>query len=167
MEPDVVDRIAAQWARVRPDVDTTPMQVVGRVSRLSRLIDRHLSANFARFDLADWGYDVLATLRRGGPPYEMAAGDLVRQTMVTTGAMTNRIDRLEAKGLVERRAAADRRKVIVGLTPDGLALVDEVVASHLATEAALLDALTPDQQDALADALRTVLRALGDVPGAT
>lgn len=164
MERDVVDHIAGQWAQVRPDVDTAPMRVIGRVSRLSRLIDRRLGENFARFDLADWGYDVLATLRRAGEPHELSAGDLVRHTMVTTGAMTNRIDRLAERGLVERRPAQDRRKVLVGLTPAGLALVDEVVASHLATEAEILGALTDSQRRHLEDALRVVLLSLGDRP---
>lgn len=164
MDRDVVDHIAGQWARVRPDVDTSPMRVIGRVSRLSRLIDRRLAENFARFDLADWGYDVLATLRRSGEPFELAAGELVRQTMVTTGAMTNRIDRLAERGLVERRPAQDRRKVIVGLTPIGLSLVDEVVASHLATEAEILSDLTDPQRRHLEEALRVVLLSLGDRP---
>src|SRR5512138_19437 len=111
-EPDVVDHITGQWATVRPDVDVSPIHIVGRVSRLSRLVDRRLAANFARFGIENWMYDVLATLRRAGEPYELTAGDLVRQSMVTTGAITNRIDRLEARGLVERARTDDRRKVI-------------------------------------------------------
>src|ERR1043165_3626443 len=99
---DAVDRITEQWKAVRPDVDVSPIEVIGRVSRLSRLIDRRLGENFARFDLENWLYDVPATLRRSGPPYELTAGELVRQSMVTTGAVTNRIDRLEQRGLVER-----------------------------------------------------------------
>ena len=108
--------------------------MIGRVSRLSRLVDRRLADNFARFGIESWMYDVLATLRRSGPPYELTAGELVRQAMVTTGAITNRIDRLEERGLVER-AAADR-------SPQGdraahagrLTLVDEVVFAHVETE---------------------------------
>ena len=88
---DTVDRITGQWREQRPDLDVSPIEVIGRISRLSRLIDRRLEENFARFDIEAWMYDVLATLRRGGEPYELTAGDLVRQSMVTTGAITNRI----------------------------------------------------------------------------
>ncbi|HSJ29731.1 MAG TPA: MarR family transcriptional regulator [Acidimicrobiia bacterium] len=165
-DEDVVDRIAAQWRAVRSDIDVTPMLAIGRISRLSRLIDRRLAENFARHGIENWMYDVLATLRRSGPPYELAAGDLVGQTMVTTGAMTNRIDRLEERGLVERRDAPDdRRKVVVRLTRAGLDLVDDVVASHLATEGEIMAALSPRQQEELVRSLRRLLLGLGDVPG--
>jgi len=161
---DTVDRIAHQWLRVRPDVDTSPMQVIARVSRLSRLIDRRLAENFARHGLENWMYDVLATLRRSGEPYELTAGDLLKQSMVTTGAITNRIDRLEERGLVERVAGQDRRKVFVRLTRKGLSLVDEVVHTHLRTEREILASLSPNQQSALADLLRRTLIGLGDHP---
>jgi DNA-binding MarR family transcriptional regulator len=159
---DAVDRIAGQWHDVRPDVDVSPMAVIGRVSRLSRLIDRRLGENFARFGIEAWMYDVLATLRRQGEPYELTAGDLVRQSMVTTGAITNRIDRLEERGLVERARTDDRRKVIVRLTPEGRALVDRIVGDHMATERDILEPLTRRQQVELAGLLRTVLIGLGD-----
>ena len=161
-ERDAVDRITSQWNEVRPDVDVSPIDVIGRVSRLSRLVDRHLAENFARFGIESWMYDVLATLRRSGVPYELTAGDLVRQTMVTTGAVTNRIDRLEERGLVERTTTDDRRKVIVRLTKQGLDLVDEVVVAHMATEREILAALTSRQQHDLARLLRVALLALGD-----
>lgn len=164
-ESDAVDRIAAQWKAVRPDIDVDPLLVIGRVSRLSRLIDRILGENFARHGIEAWMYDVLATLRRNGEPYELGAGDLVEQTMVTTGAMTNRIDRLEERGLVERDAAPDdRRRVVVRLTPAGLALVDEVVTGHMETESEILAALSPRQQKDLASHLRRVLLSLDDRP---
>lgn len=161
-ERDAVDRITSQWEAVRPDVDVSPINVIGRVSRLSRLIDRRLAENFARYGIENWMYDVMATLRRSGEPYELTAGDLVRQTMVTTGAITNRIDRLEQRGLVERARAADRRKVIVRLTRQGLDIVDEVVITHMATEREILSALSPRQQQGLASLLRTTLLGLGD-----
>ncbi|HWJ61437.1 MAG TPA: MarR family transcriptional regulator [Acidimicrobiales bacterium] len=163
-QADAVDRILEQWAEVRPRFDMSPVGVIGRVSRLSRLIDKRLGENFGEHGLQDWMYDVLATLRRGGPPYELTAGDLVARTMVTTGAMTNRIDRLEALGFVERRPGHDRRTVIVALTDAGRAKVDEVSTSHMATERDLLAALTPKQQDQLATLLRTVLLSLDDTP---
>ena len=157
-----MDRIAGQWHDVRPDVDVSPMAVIGRVSRLSRLIDKRLGENFARFGIEAWMYDVLATLRRQGEPYELTAGDLVRQSMVTTGAVTHRIDRLEQRGLVERARTDDRRKVIVRLTPAGRDLVDRVVGDHMGTERDILSPLTQRQEADLARLLRTVLVDLGD-----
>ena len=161
-QPDAVDRITGQWNKVRPDVDVSPIQVIGRVSRLSRLVDRRLAENFARYGIESWMYDVLATLRRSGEPYELTAGELVRQTMVTTGAVTNRIDRLEERGLVERTRTRDRRKVVVRLTEKGLDLVDGVVHGHMATEREILAVLSPRQQRELTGLLRTVLVSLGD-----
>ena len=132
------------------------------MSRLSRLIDRRLAENFARFGLENWMYDVLATLRRGGEPYELTAGELVGQSMVTTGAITNRIDRLAAaRPRRAGRRADDRRKVIVRLTPAGLALVDEVAVAHMAVEDEILADLSPPAAD-LAALLRTALLTLGD-----
>lgn len=163
-EGDVVDRIAAQWAAARPDVDSSPLTVVGRVSRLSRRIDQRLAANFARHGLEAWHYDVLATLRRGGPPYRLTAGQLGAQMMVTTGAVTNRLDRLEERGWVRRSPGADRRTVVVTLTDAGRVLVDKVVGPHQAVEAELLGALTAPERDELARLLRTVLLSLGDRP---
>ena len=161
---DTVDAILKQWRQVRPDVDVSPIAVIGHISRLSRLVDRKLNENFARFDIEDWGYDMLATLRRHGEPYELSAGELTRQTMVTTGAITNRIDRLEKRQLVVRVSSTDRRKVIVRLTPTGLKLVDSIVASHMETEHAILAALSTRQQQNLANVLRSVLTFLGDLP---
>ena len=126
------------------------------------MIDRRLAENFARYDLENWMYDVLATLRRSGEPYELTAGDLVRQSMVTTGAVTNRIDRLEERGLVERATSDDRRKVIVRLTKKGLATVDKVVIGHASTEREILSTLSPRQQQVLGNLLRTLLLSLGD-----
>ncbi len=161
-ELDAVDRITAQWHTVRPDLDVSPIEVIGRVSRLSRLIDRRLAENFARYGLENWMYDVLATLRRSGPPYELMAGELVGQTMVTTGAITNRIDRLEQRGFVERDTAQDRRKVVVRLTAQGLRMVDEVAVDHLDAEREIVAALSERQRRELARMLRVTLIALGD-----
>ena len=159
---DAVDRIVEQWRQVRPDLDTTPIGIIGRVSRLSRLVDRRLAENFAEHGIDDWMYDVMATLYRNGAPHELTAGDLVRQTMVTTGAITNRIDRLEERGLVERAGATDRRKVIVRLTAAGIATIERVVDSHLATEREILAVLDSGSLTRLEGDLRTLLLALGD-----
>ena len=161
-ERDAVDRITAQWHTVRPDLDVSPIEVIGRVSRLSRLIDRRLADNFTRHGLENWMYDVLATLRRSGPPYELMAGELVGQTMVTTGAITNRIDRLEQRGFVERDTAQDRRKVIVRLTAQGLQIVDQVVVDHLDAEREIVAVLSERQRRELARMLRAALIGLGD-----
>ena len=160
--PDAVDRIIEEWAQVRPDVDVSPIAIIGRVSRLSRFVDRRLAENFSESGLENWMYDVLATLRRSGEPYELAAGQLVAHTMVTTGAITNRIDRLVDRGWVERVAADDRRKVIVRLTKSGVDLVDKVLRSHTETEGEILGTLTDRQRKELANMLRTVLLGLGD-----
>ncbi|XRQ15147.1 MarR family winged helix-turn-helix transcriptional regulator [Actinomadura welshii] len=160
---DAVDAILAQWARERPDVDASPMGVVGRISRAQQLLGRELKAFFAERGLETWEFDVLATLRRHGAPYELTAGALLKAAMVTSGAITNRIDRLEAKGLVERvRDTGDRRSVRIRLTGPGLALVDELVAAHTANEERLLAALDPAARERLAGALRTLLESLGD-----
>lgn len=164
-ERDSVDVVVDQWSHVRPDIDSSPIHVVGRISRLSRLIERRLSENFATHGLEQWMYDVLATLRRNGPPYALTAGDLVRQTMVTTGAITNRVDRLIERGLVEREVGTDRRTVIVRLTPAGVRLVDKVVHSHVETERDAMSSLSPRQQEQLSTLLRQLLLGLGDQAG--
>src|SRR3954451_17130355 len=115
---DAVDDILAQWARERPDLDVSPMGIIGRISRLQMLLHRELREFFATRGLENWEFDVLAMLRRSGAPYELTAGALLKAAMVTSGAITNRIDRMEAKGLVERvRDAGDRRSVRIRLTP--------------------------------------------------
>ena len=118
--PDHVDRVVEQWAAERPELDASPIRIVGRVSRLSRGIDRQLKTVFDRHGIEAWEYDVLAALRRSGPPYELTAGALLASLMITSGAVTNRIDRLEARGLVRRvKAPHDGRIVLVQLTAAG------------------------------------------------
>jgi DNA-binding MarR family transcriptional regulator len=154
---DPVDRLLAQWARERPDVDASPMGVIGRISRLQRRIDAAQRATFARFDLDPPGFDVLATLRRQGAPFALTPGALMRSAMVTSGAITQRLDRLEARGLVARGPhPEDGRGVVVTLTEAGRALVDEVLPAHLATEERLLEALSPADRETLAALLRTL-----------
>ena len=161
-ERDAVDRIIEQWGEVRADLDVYPMGVIGRISRLEKHVAQRLAANFANHGLERWTFDVLATLYRSGEPHELTAGDLVGHSMVTTGAITNRIDRLEERGLVERARTDDRRKVLVRLTSAGKRLVDETLETHLATERELLAPLSPRQQEQLAGLLRTMLVHLGD-----
>lgn len=160
---DAVDAILDQWRREKPDLvdELWPMSIVGRVQRLSRLLERELATFFAARDLQHWESDVLLTLRRAPGP--LTAGTLLRSAMVTSGAITNRIDRLEARGLVERiRDTADRRSVRVQLTPRGRDLLDELFAEHLANEARLLAGIPPESREPLAGILRGALEHLGD-----
>jgi DNA-binding MarR family transcriptional regulator len=154
---DAVDRILEQWARERPDLDASPMAVIGRVQQLAREIERALDRVFARFGLGVGEFDVLATLRRSGAPYRLTPGALLKSMMVTSGAVTKRVDRLERTGLVARAPDPDdRRGVLVGLTADGLKLVDRVVEEHIANEEDLLAGLTDAERERLARLLRKV-----------
>lgn len=158
-EPDEVDAIVAAWKRERPDVDISAMQVLSRVSRLARHLDRARKNAFAAHDLETWEFDVLAALRRAGPPYDLSPGRLVDQTLVTSGTMTNRVDRLAGRGLVERRPDPDdRRGVLVRLTAAGRTAVDAALDELLAYEREILASLDAHEATRLADALRTLAR---------
>jgi Transcriptional regulators len=160
---DAVDLVLAQWRRERPDVDAWPMGIVGRISRLSRLLDVRLKEFFAEHGLERWEFDVLATLRRSGPPYELTAGALNRAAMITSGAITNRIDRMAKRGLVERVPdQEDRRSVRVRLTERGWEMIEELVGPHTENEALLLAALGRASVTGLAGTLRDLLESLGD-----
>ncbi|MFC4123755.1 MarR family winged helix-turn-helix transcriptional regulator [Nocardia rhizosphaerae] len=160
---DAVDQIIAAWGEVRPDVDVAPMAVVGRITRLSRVLERDLTEFFKGHGMEFWEFDVLATLRRSGGPEGLTAGALNRAAMVTSGAITNRIDRLAAKDLVVRVPdAVDRRSVRVQLTDKGRALVDEVLPLHMANERRLLGELSAGDSAALANLLRALAESLGD-----
>jgi DNA-binding MarR family transcriptional regulator len=155
---DEVDRLVAAWRAERPDLDVEPLQVLSRVSRLAKHLDRARRAAFAEHDLEPWEFDVLTALRRAGKPYELSPGALLRATLVTSGTMTNRIDRLAQAGLVRRRPdPEDRRGVLVTLTETGLTRVDSAFSDLLRREHDLLGGLTSDDQHALAAQLRTLL----------
>ncbi|GAA0205266.1 MULTISPECIES: MarR family winged helix-turn-helix transcriptional regulator [unclassified Aeromicrobium] len=158
-ERDEVDDIVAAWQRERPDLDTTPMQVLSRVTRLARHLDRARRAAFAAHSLEPWEFDVLSALRRSGPPYQLSPGRLVTETLVTSGTMTNRVDRLTERGLVSREAdPADRRGVQVTLTAAGRSAVDAALDELLEQERSLLSSLPPRDAEALAASLRTLAR---------
>jgi DNA-binding MarR family transcriptional regulator len=158
---DEVDDLVAAWQAERPDLDVRPMHVLSRISRLARHLDRERRSAFAAHDLESWGFDVLAALRRQGPPYELSPGALLRATMVTSGTMTNRLDRLEQAGLVRRRPdSQDKRGVLVTLTAAGQSRVDATLADLLAKEQALLAGLTESSRDTLAGLLRVLLAPL-------
>lgn len=156
---DEVDRITAAWARVRPDLDVAPLEVLSRVSRLAHHLDRARASTFEAHDLESWEFDVLAALRRASSDGGLTPSALLPQTLVTSGTMTNRLDRLEARGLVRRTGdATDRRRVVVLLTDAGCALVDSALAALLAREESFLLELPQPQRDQLADLLRVLLR---------
>ncbi|GAA2707243.1 MULTISPECIES: MarR family transcriptional regulator [Streptomyces] len=162
-DTDHVDRILEQWARQRPDLDVSPMAVIGRLSRLHQLVTAELGRTFAAHGLDRASFDVLATLRRSDPPHRLTPAALMRSAMVTSGAITQRLDRLQERGLVTRAPSPDDgRSVVVTLTDEGRALVDRALPDHVATEERLLTALTGPERDALAGALKRLLCSLGD-----
>ncbi|GAA8850379.1 MarR family transcriptional regulator TamR [Helicobacter pylori] len=155
---DDVDAIVEAWRRERPDLDVEPLHVFSRVSRLARLLDLDRTNAFARHELEGWEFDVLSALRRAGEPYQLSPGRLVQETLVTSGTMTNRIDRLASKGWVERLPSpTDRRGVIVRLTKGGQAAVDAAMADLLSREGELLDDMSADERAALTRALKRLL----------
>ena len=155
---DEVDELVEAWARERADLDLEPVAVFSRISRLARHLDLARRAAFTSHGIESWEFDVLAALRRAGPPYELSPGRLLRETLVTSGTMTNRVDRLAARGFVERYPdPEDRRGVIVRLTLEGKTAVDDAFEALLEAERALLADLPPAQQKRLATLLRTLL----------
>lgn len=160
---DRVAGIQQEWRRERPDLDPAPQGVIGRLHRVAALLTEQLVAVYARHGLTEGDFDVLATLRRAGAPYERTPGELAQHTMVTTGGMSKRIDRLEQAGLVSRRASSsDGRSRVVALTPLGVERIDAAVTEHFANERRLLDALSPADARALERILASWLAHLGD-----
>ncbi len=160
---DEVDRIVDAWHRELPELDVEPLQILSRVSRLSRHLDRARRAAFAQHHLEVWEFDVLSALRRDGEPYELSPGALVARTMSTSGTMTNRIDRLAARGLVERHPDPhDRRGVRVRLSPQGRQVVDAALADLVARERVLLSHLSDEDQQVTAALLRRLLLPLDE-----
>jgi DNA-binding MarR family transcriptional regulator len=155
---DEVDELVAGWQAERPDLDTGPLQVLSRVSRLARHLDRARTAAFASHGLQAWEFDVLSALRRQGPPYQLSPGALLRATLVTSGTMTNRIRRLADAGLVSRSPdPLDKRGALITLSARGRAAADAALADLLRSERGLLTGLDRDQQRELADLLRVLL----------
>jgi DNA-binding MarR family transcriptional regulator len=155
---DQVDQVLEQWEEERPDLDVSSMEIGSRILRLSKHIRNHIKEALAPFQLDPWGFDVLATLRREGEPFAMSPTELRRAAILTSGAMTNRIDRLEHQGLVERVPdLEDRRGVKVRLTSAGQQLIDEAVVSRLEAADQLVSNLTTEERRTLADLLRKLL----------
>jgi|SRR6185312_11001175 len=161
MAEDVVAGIVEQWARERPDLDARPMLIIGRLQRLTHLVESRLRPPFAAAGLANGDFDVLAALRRAGEPFHARPTDLSRSLLVTTGAITKRLDRLQALGLVERDSAdGDGRGKTVRLTPRGVTTTDELIAEHLANEARLVEALSAPERDRLQELLGALAESL-------
>jgi DNA-binding MarR family transcriptional regulator len=158
---DEVDDIVAAWHAERPDLDVEPLQVLSRISRLARHLDRARRTAFASHGLEPWEFDMLSALRRQGPPYQLTPGALLRATLVTSGTMTNRIDRLADAGLVRRLPdPQDRRGVLVTLTAEGQQRADEALADLVLSEYDLLSGLGRADRRTLADLLRVLLAPL-------
>lgn len=161
MPPDHLDCIAAQWRRERPDLDVAPLELVGRLLRAAMLADAALADGLGEHELQPGWFDLLAALRRAGDPYELNPTELMRATMLSSGGMTKRLDRLAEAGLVERRPdPADRRGVLVRLTPRGREVVDRALADHVANEERLLGTLGASDRRALDNVLRKLLADL-------
>ncbi|MBV9207792.1 MAG: MarR family transcriptional regulator [Actinobacteria bacterium] len=155
---DEVDELVAAWRAQRPDLDVEPLQVLSRISRLARYLDIARRGAFAEHGLESWEFDVLSALRRQGAPFQLTPGALLRATLVTSGTMTNRIDRLAAAGLVRREPdPRDKRGVLVTLTAQGRARVDAALDGLLRREQALLAALNAGERRRLADLMRILL----------
>lgn len=160
-ERDGVDLILEQWRKERPDLDPSPIGVVGRISRLARELEQRLEPVYREHGLEPGWYDVLASLRRGGPPYRARPTDLMGALMLTSSGTTKRLDRLERAGLIAREPDPDdRRGTLIALTPAGRRLVDGVTEAHLDNERRLLASLGDDEQRRLAGLLRTLLLGL-------
>jgi DNA-binding MarR family transcriptional regulator len=164
VEHDGVDEILAQWRRERPDLDHSPIGVVGRVSRLARELERRLEPVYRAHGLEPGWHDLLATLRRNGPPFRMRPTDLTSTLMLTSSGTTKRLDRLEQAGLIAREPdPGDRRGTLIALTDKGRNLIDGLTPDHLANEDRLLAALSPDERERLAGLLRQLLLGLPEV----
>jgi len=156
---DHVDRVREQWRQERPDIDTSPMEIVTRLGRVAAYFDQSINDVLGRYGLARSHWDVLASLRRAGPPYELSPTELYRGLMRSSGAMTNRLRRLEHAGLIRRVPdPGDGRGMLVQLTSRGRRLVDDVVAEHMENERDLIEPLSPRERRELAAHLRKLAR---------
>lgn len=162
MEQDRIDHIFEQWRQESPKLDVSALAVTGRVLRIARMLEKHRETVLAEYGLNIWSFDMLATLRRQGPPYQLKPTDLYSLLMLSSGAMTNRIDRLEQDGMVVRlRDPDDRRSVMVQLTPKGIQLTDSVMPVLFEREQQLLNQFgTLDDRESLIVLLRQFLISL-------
>ena len=158
MESDRVDQILAQWRQERPDLDVSPMGIVGRITRLAKYLEHAIQATFSEFGLTVGEFDVLATLRRSGQPYQLSPTELFNTLMVSSGTMTHRIDRLEQAELVRRIPdRSDRRGTQIQLTEKGFNLIEKAVEAHVSNEQRILNGLEASEREVLTQLLRKFL----------
>jgi DNA-binding MarR family transcriptional regulator len=158
MKPDPVDKILAQWRRERPDLDVSPMGIIGRMGRLAKHLERAIQETFSEFDLTIGEFDVLAALRRSGQPYQLSPTELFNTLMVSSGTMTHRIDRLEQAELVRRIPdPRDRRGTLIELTDKGFDLIEKAVEAHVVNEHRILSVLAESERETFTQLLRKLL----------
>lgn len=163
MNKDIIDDLKDDWHRQRPDLNAEPMGIVLRIQSLAKLMSNQAAGRLEDFNLQWWQYDVLSALRRQGKPYILAASELAQEVMLTSGAMTNRIDRLEQKGLIKRlRDESDGRKVLVQLTIRGRKLIDSATEARFEVANTAMRGLDIEQRQQLGDLLRHLLLAQTD-----
>ncbi|MGF1823370.1 MarR family transcriptional regulator [Vibrio splendidus] len=157
---DAIDRVVEQWAKEKPDLETEPMAMMGRIMRIAKYMETQVAELHKKYDMKLGEFDVLATLRRSGKPYRLTPSELIGSMMLTSGAMTNRLDKLEAKGLISREhSKEDRRSVSVQLTKDGLILIDQMMTEHVETQKKLVKSLSASQKKNTNQLLKTWLSA--------
>lgn len=160
---DHVDRILAQWHLERPDLDVAPMGLIGRIKRLNLTVTREMEKTWAEHGLNGPSFDMLATLRRAGPPFSLSPSDLIASTMVTSGTMTNRIDQLQKSGYVKRvKNPDDGRGFLISLTEKGFDVIDAAVTAHVATQGKLVSGLSDKEKATLDKALKNYQSKLDD-----
>ncbi|HDM8228992.1 MarR family winged helix-turn-helix transcriptional regulator [Vibrio campbellii] len=155
---DAIDRVVSQWAKEKPELDTEPMAIMGRLMRIAKHMENHVAELHKRYDLKMGEFDVLATLRRSGQPYRLTPSELISSMMLTSGAMTNRLDKLEKKGLIAREhSKEDRRSVTVELTAKGFELIDSLIEQHLQAQHELMGSLSSAEKGQVNQALKLLL----------
>ncbi|OEE20047.1 transcriptional regulator [Vibrio cyclitrophicus ZF205] len=157
---DAIDRVVEQWAKEKPELETEPMAMMGRIMRIAKYMETQVAELHKKYDMKLGEFDVLATLRRSGKPYRLTPSELIGSMMLTSGAMTNRLDKLEAKELISREhSKEDRRSVSVQLTKDGLILIDQMMTEHVETQKKLVKSLSASQKKNTNQLLKTWLSA--------
>jgi DNA-binding MarR family transcriptional regulator len=155
---DAIDRVVDQWLKEMPELDTQPMAIMGRLMRIAKHMETRVAELHKHYDLKMGEFDVLATLRRAGAPYCLTPSALIGSMMLTSGAMTNRLDKLEKKGLIFREhSKEDRRSVTVALTPVGLQLIDNLILEHVEVQRDLIRGLSNEEKTQVNKALKTLL----------
>ena len=157
---DAIDRVVEQWAKEKPELETEPMAMMGRIMRIAKYMETRVAELHKKYDMKLGEFDVLATLRRSGKPYKLTPSELIGSMMLTSGAMTNRLDKLEAKGLISREhSKEDRRSVSVQLTKDGLILIDQMMIEHVEMQKKLVKSMSASQKKNTNQLLKTWLSA--------